>query len=286
MATKPESPTEPFKRALAHAARSLAETPDLEVVFSGDGPSLVGNRATLPHPPRDLNPKEAARIRGMADQMALRLAHHDEAAKVVADCQAGAHRGQECVNAQAAVAAAKRDARMDEICDAAPQSGWTAFASKFAALLGIIVVILSIAILAGVITQAFHGYTRFQIGLYLQTILVIDFSLFFFLALLAFLIHAIVIGGMSIGNIRDLLDPEGAKARKEAVIAAAKAPPAAATQAPAAATPAADATAASPAKPDAEKSAVEKATTEVAKPGEIPKAPDDLGLSIEDTNPQ
>jgi hypothetical protein len=40
-------------------------------------------------------------------------AHHDEAAKVVADCQAGAHRGQECVNAQAAVAAAKRDARMD-----------------------------------------------------------------------------------------------------------------------------------------------------------------------------
>ena len=34
--------------------------------------------------------------------------------------------------------------------------------------------------------------------------------------LLAFLIHAIVIGGMSIGNIRDLLDPEGAKARKEA----------------------------------------------------------------------
>ena len=38
--------------------------------------------------------------------------------------------------------------------------------------------------------------------------------------LLAFLIHAIVIGGFSIGNIRDLLDPEGAKARKEAAIAA------------------------------------------------------------------
>ena len=66
MASKPESPTEPFKRALAHAARSLAETPDLEVVFSGEGPSLVGNRAVLPHPPRDLNAKEAARIRGLA----------------------------------------------------------------------------------------------------------------------------------------------------------------------------------------------------------------------------
>ena len=78
--TKSESPTEPFKRALAHATRSLAEQPDLEIVFSGDGPSLVGHRATLPHPPRDLNSREAGRIRGLADQMALRLAHHDAAA--------------------------------------------------------------------------------------------------------------------------------------------------------------------------------------------------------------
>src|SRR5580700_4929254 len=79
-ANKPESPTEPFKRALAHAARSLAEQPDLEVVFSGDGPSLVGNRAILPHPPRELSGPETTRIRGLADQMALRVAHHDEAA--------------------------------------------------------------------------------------------------------------------------------------------------------------------------------------------------------------
>jgi cobaltochelatase CobT len=80
MAGKTEAPTEPFKRALAHAARSLAEQPDLEVVFSAEGPSLQGNKAVLPHPPRDLPPKEAARIRGLADQMALRLSHHDEAA--------------------------------------------------------------------------------------------------------------------------------------------------------------------------------------------------------------
>ncbi len=40
-------------------------------------------------------------------------AHADEAAQVVADCKSGAHRGQECVNAQAAVASARRDARMD-----------------------------------------------------------------------------------------------------------------------------------------------------------------------------
>jgi cobaltochelatase CobT len=78
MAGKPESANETFKRAIAHAARSLAEQPDLEVVFSAEGPQLTGHRAVLPHPPRDLGEKEAARLRGLADQMALRLAHHDE----------------------------------------------------------------------------------------------------------------------------------------------------------------------------------------------------------------
>jgi len=34
----------------------------------------------LPHPPRDLSGRESQRIRGLADQMALRLSHHDEAA--------------------------------------------------------------------------------------------------------------------------------------------------------------------------------------------------------------
>ncbi|MEJ0064739.1 MAG: cobaltochelatase subunit CobT [Caulobacteraceae bacterium] len=73
-----ETPTEVFKRALANAARSLAEQPDLEVVFSGDGPSLNGHRAVLPHPPRELSGPETTRIRGLADQLALRVAHHDE----------------------------------------------------------------------------------------------------------------------------------------------------------------------------------------------------------------
>src|SRR5580704_7219418 len=70
-----ETPTEIFKRALANAARSLAEQPDLEVVFSGDGPSLSGHRAVLPHPPRELSGPETTRIRGLADQLALRVAH-------------------------------------------------------------------------------------------------------------------------------------------------------------------------------------------------------------------
>ena len=90
MAKNPESPLEPFKRALAHAARSLAETPDLEIVYSGEGPQLSGNRAVLPHPPRDLTPEDAARIRGLAHQMALRVAHHDPAAHAKTRPHAGA----------------------------------------------------------------------------------------------------------------------------------------------------------------------------------------------------
>jgi cobaltochelatase CobT len=79
MAKSSESPVEPFKRALAHAARSLAETADLEIVYSSEPPHLAGKRAFLPHPPRDLAPADAARIRGLADQMALRISHHDAA---------------------------------------------------------------------------------------------------------------------------------------------------------------------------------------------------------------
>ncbi|WP_312162711.1 EexN family lipoprotein [Phenylobacterium sp.] len=40
-------------------------------------------------------------------------AHPDEAAKVADACKAGTHRGQECVNAEAGVAAAQRTERMN-----------------------------------------------------------------------------------------------------------------------------------------------------------------------------
>ena len=114
--------------------------------------------------------------------------------------------------------------------------------------------------------------------------------------LVAFAMHTVVIGAFSIGYVRDLIDPVGAAARKAEVIAAAKAVVAAAAAA--AAPPAAPAEAAKPGdektpqsaeKSDgksAEKSPIEKATSEAAKPDEIPAKPDDLGLSIEDTNPE
>ncbi|HYD28329.1 cobaltochelatase subunit CobT [Brevundimonas sp.] len=74
-----ETPAEIFKRALAHAARALAEQSELEVVFGSDGPRLADGVLTLPHPPRDPGASESATLRGQADRLALRLANHDEA---------------------------------------------------------------------------------------------------------------------------------------------------------------------------------------------------------------
>jgi cobaltochelatase CobT len=78
MANKPESPIEPFKRALTAATRAISHDTDLQVSFGPETPGLRGKRARLPVPARDLPAAEVAQIRGMADAMALRLRHHDD----------------------------------------------------------------------------------------------------------------------------------------------------------------------------------------------------------------
>jgi cobaltochelatase CobT len=73
-----ETPADIFKRALAHAARALAEQSELEVTFGSDGPKLSNGVLTLPHPQRDPGANGNAALRGQADRLALRLANHDE----------------------------------------------------------------------------------------------------------------------------------------------------------------------------------------------------------------
>ena len=75
---KPESPSEPFKRAVAVAVRSLAGEPELEVNFSSEPPALKGLKARLPSPARNLKAGEIALVRGVGDSYALRKAYHDE----------------------------------------------------------------------------------------------------------------------------------------------------------------------------------------------------------------
>ena len=75
---KPESPSEPFKRAVSVAVRSLAAEPELEVNFSSEPPSLKGLKARLPSPHRNLPAQDVALVRGIGDAYALRKAYHDE----------------------------------------------------------------------------------------------------------------------------------------------------------------------------------------------------------------
>src|SRR5579884_736493 len=74
-----DAPTEPFKRAVGICLRAIAGKGDLEVSFAAERPGLSGGKARLPEPPRRLNEREAAIVRGHADSIALRLACHDPA---------------------------------------------------------------------------------------------------------------------------------------------------------------------------------------------------------------
>jgi cobaltochelatase CobT len=74
-----EAPTEPFKRAVAGCLRAIAKRPDLEVSFAAERPGLAAGKARLPEPPRKLNAREAAIVRGHSDSIALRLACHNAA---------------------------------------------------------------------------------------------------------------------------------------------------------------------------------------------------------------
>jgi hypothetical protein len=114
---------------------------------------------------------------------------------------------------------------------------------------------------------------------------------------ISLVLHVVLMLATSIGFINDTwVDPEGAAARKAAAEAAAKPPaatqpaataptaaPAAGTQTPAA-TPVKET--AKPEDPAAarKETAIMKNTTEAAKPSEIPKVPDDLGLNMDDIN--
>jgi cobaltochelatase CobT len=76
---QPENPTDPFKRAVASAVRSMAGEPELEITFSSEQPMLHGKKARLPLPSRSLPPDEVAAVRGVGDAYALKLAYHQDA---------------------------------------------------------------------------------------------------------------------------------------------------------------------------------------------------------------
>ena len=85
----------------------------------------------------------------------------------------------------------ERDARTDEVNDALPVPEWPGFLAKFIALMTAIASIQVLVMLVAICVQAATGYTRFQPGLYIETLLGQDLLSFAFLAAAAFFIHVL-----------------------------------------------------------------------------------------------
>ena len=79
MSGNDQGKAEDFKRATASALRAIAQVPDVQVAYQPGPSGLAGKRARLPSPSRALPAPEMAKLRGVADAIALRLRHHDDA---------------------------------------------------------------------------------------------------------------------------------------------------------------------------------------------------------------
>ena len=72
-----DNPLEPFKRAMTATMRALAQDDELEVSFGPGAPTARGNRMRVPLPNVGASSQEVDAVRGIGDQFALRMRHHD-----------------------------------------------------------------------------------------------------------------------------------------------------------------------------------------------------------------
>jgi hypothetical protein len=84
-----------------------------------------------------------------------------------------------------------RDTRFDEIADALPVPDWMAGLSRLAALVAVALTVQAIALACGLAIQTWHGYHRYQPGLYLSHLFVREGSLLVFLIVLTLFFQAL-----------------------------------------------------------------------------------------------
>jgi ABC-2 type transport system permease protein len=85
----------------------------------------------------------------------------------------------------------ERTAKVNEIYDALPTRTWTGYVAKFGTILSVAFLLNVVAIVAAVCAQALHGYDRYELGVYIRELLVLDMLGFAFLAALFMFIHAL-----------------------------------------------------------------------------------------------
>ncbi len=67
------------KKTITEATRSIADEPELEVVFGDEPPQITGKKIKLREPNTSLNKEDLSILRGNADLLALKIKNHDEA---------------------------------------------------------------------------------------------------------------------------------------------------------------------------------------------------------------
>ncbi len=77
MAQNPDNPADPFKKAVAEAAKVIADDPELSVSYSVDPPGATNDALRLPQVSRRMTRHEVLLARGTADALALRHKYHD-----------------------------------------------------------------------------------------------------------------------------------------------------------------------------------------------------------------
>ncbi|RWW96724.1 ABC transporter permease [Flavobacterium cerinum] len=83
----------------------------------------------------------------------------------------------------------ERDAKLNEIEDATPVKTGVVFASKALAVIFSMAIVFVFTILIGMLAQTFHGYTNYEIGLYVKSLLVLRLLHFSYLVILSLLLH-------------------------------------------------------------------------------------------------
>lgn len=86
----------------------------------------------------------------------------------------------------------ERDVRFEQIHDALPEKDWTDWLSKFAALVLVLVFLLTIVMVVGIAMQMVAGFYRFEILQYLTELYVIWLAQMVMVVLLALFVHTIV----------------------------------------------------------------------------------------------
>ncbi|MCC6839286.1 MAG: ABC transporter permease [Flavobacteriales bacterium] len=86
----------------------------------------------------------------------------------------------------------EREPKMDGIVNALPMATSTTLLAKVCALVGIVLVVHLFAVLAGMVTQLIHGYTRLQPGVYFTYFVLPGTLTFACWAVMAMLVHVLV----------------------------------------------------------------------------------------------